>query len=149
MPDLPPAIDPPAAQAAPQHSLQAPPSPPSPPPPSSPALPHCGGLARGVALVVAATVAVYVLHRFVQMQYYVHCRADLVRIVFFQQSAMCVHMAELLNVVEIAYQQVIKQAAAQAVLALGHSGAGAPSSAAFVAQLVANVLAGAAAPVHR
>lgn len=72
------------------------------------------------ALVV--TVVMFYAHRMLQLQYYRHCKADLIRVVLFNQSAMCVHIANILQVVEVAYHQVIKQITSQVIGLLDGSG---------------------------
>jgi hypothetical protein len=75
-------------------------------------------------LVAAAivTVIMFYAHRLLQLQYYRHCKSDLIRVVLFNQSAMCVHIANVLQVVEVAYHQVIKQITAQMLGSLNGGG---------------------------
>jgi hypothetical protein len=72
--------------------------------------------ARRFRTVVAAAVFTFVLyhaHRLLQLQYYRHCKADLFRVVLFHQSTMCTRVADILQVVEVAYHQVVKQVTSQ------------------------------------
>lgn len=73
---------------------------------------------KSVVSVLFATLCMYVMHRVLQDQYHQHCRADLIRVLFFNQSAMCTHIADVLHVVELAYQQVVKHVTAQVITSL-------------------------------
>lgn len=70
------------------------------------------------------TCALYLVHRLLQLQYYRHCKADLIRVVLFNQSVMCTHIDNILKVVEVAYHQVVKQATSHILASLGATGHG-------------------------
>lgn len=53
------------------------------------------------------------------MQYFRHCNRDLFRIVMFDQSAVCVNVVNILNVIEVACNQVVKHAATYILGTLG------------------------------
>lgn len=88
----------------------------------------------------------YTLHRMLQQEYYRQCKADLFRVVFYERSAMCTHTAQILQVMEIAHQQVVKHLATTVLDALNLLGTGAaarPGGAmGAVAEVVATVWAG-------
>jgi hypothetical protein len=73
---------------------------------------------------MCATIALFMVHRLLQQQYYTQCKADLIRVVFYDESAMCVHIAQVLKVVELAYQQVVKQVMASVLDVLSGGGGG-------------------------
>lgn len=82
--------------------------------------------AKSVLAALCATVALYTVHRQLQQQYYRQCKADLIRVVLYEQSAVCTHMARILQLVELAYHQVVKQVTSSVLDALsGAGGAGA------------------------
>lgn len=68
------------------------------------------------------TIIMFYAHRLLQLQYFRHCKSDLIRVVLFNQSAMCVQIANVLQVVEVAYHQVIKQITAQVLGSLNGGG---------------------------
>ena len=70
------------------------------------------------------TFTLYFAHRLLQLQYYRHCRADLIRVVLFNQSPMCTHISSVINVVEVAYHQVIKNVMTQVMASLNGVGNG-------------------------
>lgn len=77
------------------------------------------------ALVTAVvTFTLYFVHRLLQLQYYRHCKADLIRVVLFHQSPMCTHISSVINVVEVAYHQVIKNVMTQVMNSLNGGGNG-------------------------
>ena len=88
-------------------------------------MPAAGGIAgRPIVSAILVTVALYYAHRLLQLQYYRHCKADLIRVVLFNQSAMCTHIANVLQVVEVAYHQVVKHVTLCVLTALsGDTGA--------------------------
>lgn len=73
---------------------------------------HCIFLMRGRLYTVVATfilsMVMYYAHRMLQLQYYHHCRSDLFRILFFHQSPICMHVTNILNIVETAGNQLVK-----------------------------------------
>jgi hypothetical protein len=93
---------------------------------------------RSVLSAVLVTLILYYAHRLLQLQYYRRCKADLIRVVLFNQSTMCTHIANVLQLVEMAYQQVVKQATAQVLAALG-AGAGAGLGGGFLEGVLANL----------
>ena len=74
---------------------------------------------KPAVIVVTLACFMYYAHRFLQLQYFRHCKADLIRIVLFDKSPMCVHISNALQLVEVAYHQVIKQITTQIVASLG------------------------------
>jgi hypothetical protein len=74
---------------------------------------------RSILSAVLVTLILYYAHRLLQLQYYRRCKADLIRVVLFNQSTMCTHIANVLQLVEVAYHQVVKQVTAQVLNALG------------------------------
>jgi hypothetical protein len=97
---------------------------------------------RAVTLTVLLTTVVYYLHRLLVLRYYHSCRADLFRVVLYQQSAMCVHMGNLLQVVEMAYHQVAKQAAARALWTIGDAARGGSHPSSWVTRIVGQLVFG-------
>jgi len=61
----------------------------------------------------------YWAHRALQQQYHRHCKADLIRVVLFNQSVMCTHVASILQVVEVASNHAVRLVTSH-VLALLH-----------------------------
>ncbi len=78
--------------------------------------------ARAISTVLVFTFVLYWAHRLLQLQHYRHCRADLFRVVLYSQSTMCTHVANVLNLVELVYQQALKLLTAQALGMLGGGG---------------------------
>lgn len=70
---------------------------------------------RTLGLAVLVTCAFYYAHRAIQFQYYVACKADLLRVVMFNESAMCTHMAGVLKVIEVAYHQAARHVTNQLI----------------------------------
>lgn len=62
-------------------------------------------------LAMAAVCLVYWSHRALRMQYFKHCNRDLIRIVMFDQSVVCSNVYNILNILEVACSQAIKNAA--------------------------------------
>lgn len=75
------------------------------------------GLAR-LGIVLGLSVALFFAHRSLQLQHYHHCKADLIRVVFYDQSTLCTHGATVLHVVEAAYHHLVKQVTTQVVHAI-------------------------------
>ena len=71
-----------------------------------------GSAARTLLTAVVAAFMLYWAHRVLQLQYHRHCKADLIRVVLFNQSVMCSHIAGVLNLVELACNQAVKQVTA-------------------------------------
>jgi hypothetical protein len=82
------------------------------------------GPTKSTFTAVCATIALFIVHRLLQQQYYTQCKADLIRVVFYDQSAMCVHISQILQVVEVAYQQVVKQVMSSVLDVLSGGGGG-------------------------
>jgi hypothetical protein len=79
-----------------------------------------GTLNRSLAaLVLLATCMVYWSHRALRMQYFKHCNRDLIRVVMFDQSVICTNVSSILNIMEIACSQAIKNGAMYLMGALG------------------------------
>lgn len=57
---------------------------------------------------IILSMVMYYAHRMLQLQYYHHCRSDLFRILFFHQSPICMHVTNILNIVETAGNQLVK-----------------------------------------
>ena len=74
---------------------------------------------RTLVSVVLFSYVLYWGHRFLQLQHYRHCRADLFRVVLFSQSTLCTHMGAVLQLVEFVYHQTIRLIASQALGVLG------------------------------
>lgn len=64
---------------------------------------------KPVAATFLLAVILYYAHRLLQLQHYRYCKSDLIRVVLFDQSAMCVHITNVLHIVEVASQQVVRQ----------------------------------------
>lgn len=59
------------------------------------------GKTAGVVAVSAAVIALlYVVHAFLQRQYYVHCTSNILRVVLLQRSDMCVQLSAVLRAIE-------------------------------------------------
>ena len=71
---------------------------------------------------MVATFVMYHLHRQLQLQYHNTCRADLLRVMLYQNSSVCTHMSNLLQVVEVAYLHAVKQVVSHAMLYLSGGG---------------------------
>jgi hypothetical protein len=69
--------------------------------------------AKQVVVALALGVVLYFSHRLLQMQHHRHCKSDLFRIVMFDQSPVCVHMTNVLNLVEVACHHAAKLITAQ------------------------------------
>ncbi len=67
-----------------------------------------GTVAYAVLTAAVAAFMLYWAHRVLQLQYHRHCKADLIRVVLFNQSVMCSHIAGILNLVELACNQAVK-----------------------------------------
>jgi hypothetical protein len=83
-----------------------------------------GPVIKPFLLTAIVTFTLYFAHRLLQLQYYRHCRADLIRVVLFNQSPMCTHISSVINVVEVAYHQVIKNVMTQVMASLNGVGNG-------------------------
>ena len=70
---------------------------------------------RAAAALLLVTLCLYNAHWLLQLQHQRHCRADLIRAVFFNQSAMCVYTSNLLTAIEGAYSLLLKQAVSYAL----------------------------------
>lgn len=63
---------------------------------------------RPLVVAAFAAAALYWGHRILQLQHHKHCRADIIRIVLYNQSMMCTHIASILNLVEMACTHTVK-----------------------------------------
>jgi uncharacterized membrane protein YwzB len=99
------------------------------------------------SLVVAmiAVCLVYWSHRALRMQYFKHCNRDLIRIVMFDQSVVCSNVYNILNILEVACSQAIKNAA---LYVLGMIGAVATAMATATTSGHSSATAGGAAAPH-
>lgn len=70
-------------------------------------------------LVLLAAVSMYWAHRALRMQYFRHCNRDLFRVIMFDKSTVCSHVATLLNLLEGSCNQAMKYAANYLITALG------------------------------
>ena len=68
------------------------------------------------------SIILYYAHRLLQLHYYRHCKSDLFRVVLFEQSVMCVHITNVLNLVEVACHQAVKQITAHVLNTLNGGG---------------------------
>jgi hypothetical protein len=66
------------------------------------------GAARPLLTALAAAFLMYWTHRALQLQYHRHCKADLIRVVLFNQSTMCSHIASVLQLVELACNHAVR-----------------------------------------
>jgi hypothetical protein len=73
---------------------------------------------KPMVMTAIVTFTLYFAHRLLQLHYYRHCKADLIRVVLFHQSPMCTHISSVINVVEVAYHQVIKNVMTQVMASL-------------------------------
>jgi len=64
--------------------------------------------AHSIASTVIIAMVMYFSHRLLQLQYYRYCRSDLIRIIFFNQSPICMHVTSILSIVETAGNHVVK-----------------------------------------
>lgn len=64
---------------------------------------------RPFLTALAAIILMYWAHRSLQDQYHRRCKADLIRVVLFNQSTLCSHISGVLQIVEIACDQAMKQ----------------------------------------
>ena len=71
--------------------------------------------ARPVVTLMATIFMMYWAHRMLQLQYHRHCKADIVRIMLFNQSTMCMHISGLLNVVEYACNHAVHVIASRVI----------------------------------
>ncbi len=78
---------------------------------------------KSVVSIVLVTLILYYAHRLLQLQYYRRCKADLIRVILFNQSTMCTYIANVLQLVEVAYNQVVRHLAAHVLGVLGAGGA--------------------------
>ena len=67
---------------------------------------------RTLLSALVAAFMMYWAHRVLQLQYHRHCKADLIRVVLFNQSVMCSHIAGVLNLVELACNHAVKHVTA-------------------------------------
>lgn len=65
---------------------------------------------RPLLFAFAAAVLMFTAHRALKAQHHRHCTGDLLRVVLFSQSTMCTHTANVLRVVELAWDQAVKMA---------------------------------------
>ena len=57
---------------------------------------------------ILVIIVLYYSHRMLQLQFYRYCKLDLIRLMFFSQSPMCMHANNILNFVETAGAHVVK-----------------------------------------
>jgi hypothetical protein len=69
---------------------------------------HLAHSAHSIASTVIIGMIMYFAHRMLQLQYYRYCRSDLIRIIFFNQSPICMHVTNILSIVETAGNHVVK-----------------------------------------
>lgn len=70
-------------------------------------------LIRPFVVIMGIAVIVYWSHRVLQMQYHRHCKADLFRVILFNQSVMCSQISSILGVVELVSNNAVKHVASQ------------------------------------
>ena len=51
----------------------------------------------------------FYFHMFLQNEYYKHCKSNVFRVVLFNESYMCTHMANILNLIETSYIVSVKR----------------------------------------
>lgn len=73
-------------------------------------------------VAVAAMAVMYWSHRALRVQYHRQCNADLIRVVFFNQSQFCANLSGVLAIVEVATHQVFGFFAMSVWNALGSAG---------------------------
>ena len=66
------------------------------------------GRIRPLVVAAFAAAALYWGHRILQLQHHKHCRADIIRVVLYNQSMMCTHISSILNLVEMACTHTVK-----------------------------------------
>jgi hypothetical protein len=74
---------------------------------------------KAIGMAIFSIVAIYWAHRALRMQYFRHCHRDLVRVIMFDQSAICVNVANILSVLEVSCNQVVRHATTYMLGTLG------------------------------
>lgn len=72
-----------------------------------------------VVMVLASLAAIYISHRALRTQYFKHCHRDLIRVIMFDQSPLCINVAHIISVLELACNQVVKHATTYMLGTLG------------------------------
>jgi hypothetical protein len=64
---------------------------------------------NSIVSTIILAIIVYYTHRILQLQYYHYCKSDLIRVIFFNQSPICMHITNILSIVETAGGQVVRR----------------------------------------
>ena len=51
------------------------------------------------------SVVLYFVHEYLQYQYYVRCRSNLIKVILLQRSDMCIQLHNFLTVIEAVYSK--------------------------------------------
>ena len=74
---------------------------------------------RSILLAVVAALMLYWTHRALRMQHFRHCNRDLLRVVMFDQSAICTNVTSVLRVIEMSCSQIVRHAVTYMIGLLG------------------------------
>jgi hypothetical protein len=77
------------------------------------------GYSRPILSALLVAVVMYWAHRVLQLQHHRHCKADLIRVVLFNQSVMCAQISNVLSIVEATSNQAVRHVAAHVLGVLG------------------------------
>ena len=62
-----------------------------------------------ISVTVVFFTTTFYFHMFLQNEYYKHCKSNVFRVVLFNESYMCTHMANILNLIENSYIISVKR----------------------------------------
>ena len=63
----------------------------------------CSTSLKYITFTAVFFTATFFFHMFLQNEYYKHCKSNVFRVVLFNESYMCTHMANVLNLIETSY----------------------------------------------
>jgi hypothetical protein len=63
-----------------------------------------------VLTAIVGLISIYWSHKALRMQYFRHCHRNLFRVIMFDRSEICTNVGNVLNLVEVACNQVVKHA---------------------------------------
>lgn len=73
-----------------------------------------------VALLLVIVFTSFHVHRYMQQVYFVHCKANVLRVVLLNRSTMCVQLQFVLQFIEHAYGQVAERVVKHLAVPLYH-----------------------------
>jgi hypothetical protein len=63
---------------------------------------------NSIALIALLCTTLYYSHRMLQFMYYKYCKFDLFKVIFFEQSPVCMHITNFIGIIEASGHEAVK-----------------------------------------